>query len=79
MTKRDILDALAQYEAGQPGRLRELNAQLTTSGTNAAEAIMDISNNPVDEPSQLLYKAAFHGLISRAELIDLTLEPVAGD
>jgi hypothetical protein len=78
MSKRDILDALAQYNRGHPELLRDLNKQLTTAATHVADAAMEISGNPVDEVGQLLSNAAFHGLISRAELVDLTLEPVSG-
>jgi hypothetical protein len=79
VSKRDILDALAQYNTGHPELLRELNKQLTTKATQAADVAMEISGNSVNEVGQLLSNVAFHGPISRAELVDLTLEPVAGD
>lgn len=77
LKKADIINALERFDAGHPEKLRELNKQLTTSATVAAEAAMNISGNPLDEPGQLLSKAAAQGIITRGELVDLTLKPVA--
>jgi hypothetical protein len=73
--KSDILDALTKFEAGQPAKLRDLNEQLSTSATVAAEAAMKISGNPLDEPGQLLSKAAAQGIITRDELVDWDQRP----
>ena len=78
MTKLDILNALAAYDAGQPRGLQTLSEQLSTEATMGATAVMAISQNKLDERELFLSNANFHGYLTAAEMLRLAAtQPVS--
>ncbi|CAN5760471.1 hypothetical protein BH24DEI2_BH24DEI2_10570 [soil metagenome] len=69
-----VLQVLEAYDQGQLKPLRVLSARLTTGATEEAEAIMAVSNNRLTEVEALIVKAKLAGLLSRDDVVNLTLK-----
>ena len=72
LSRELALEAVRQFDEGEPRLLRKLSDRLTSAAFEEAAAVMAVSQNALSEREAFVVKAKLHGLITRAEVVELT-------